>query len=123
MILIVEDDPSIRSILSEIFLSEGYRVEAVNDGMAAMTSLRRTVPDAIIADIQMPRLRGDALAAELADWGIPIVLTSAQSYRPAIAGTVFIPKPFDLDELVATVARMIENASTGGEFVHPQTIR
>jgi DNA-binding response OmpR family regulator len=109
-ILIVERDPDLVQVLSERFAKEGYDVRIVSDGLVALNELRRSVPDAIVADVQSPGMSGIELAEELQDWGLPVVLISDSDDFPVLPGAAVLHKPLDIDEVVLTV----EHASPSG---------
>lgn len=102
-LLVVEDDSELRGLLSTALKDAGFAVRTAEDGMAALAELRRKIPDAVITDVAMPRLSGDRLAADLIDWGLPVILTSGRRDDPGLPGTTFLRKPFDLEDLVDAV--------------------
>jgi CheY-like chemotaxis protein len=110
-ILIVDDELVIREVLSALFTGEGYAVLTAGDGFAALETLADATPDLVIADIIMPRLDGwdllQRLRAERPE--IPVVLLSATFRGNPPGGVVFVSKPFDIDHLLAVVARMIDS--------------
>ena len=55
-ILVIEDDPSVRTLLEKSLTAKGYKVNSVTDGLAGLTRLENERPDLIIVDIMMPRL-------------------------------------------------------------------
>ena len=57
-LLIVDDDTSLRTSLSELFSVIGYRVRSASDGVAALSEIRNEVPDAILSDLNMPGMSG-----------------------------------------------------------------
>jgi CheY-like chemotaxis protein len=57
-LLIVDDEESIRTSLSQVFTEFGHSVRAAADGFAALTEIRREVPDILISDLNMPRMSG-----------------------------------------------------------------
>jgi len=57
-ILLVDDDPSIRTLLSMHLEQEGFKAIAAKDGIDALVKLRDTLPKVIISDLQMPRMSG-----------------------------------------------------------------
>jgi DNA-binding response OmpR family regulator len=109
-VLIVERDPDLVQVLGERFAREGYDVRIVGDGLVALNELRRSVPDAIVADVQSPGMSGIELAEELQDWGLPVVLISESDDFPVLPGAAVLHKPLDIDEVVLTV----EHASLSG---------
>ncbi len=108
-ILVVDDEPVIRDVLTTLFASEGYVVLTAGDGLAALDVLQDVAPDLIIADIIMPRLDGWGLLAHLRQEhpDIPVILLSATFRGAPPDGVVFVAKPFDIDHLLALVDRII----------------
>ncbi len=64
-ILIVDDDPAVARVLAMMFERSGYRVDVANDGQEALERLGRIRADAMICDINMPRLSGRELCITL----------------------------------------------------------
>jgi DNA-binding response OmpR family regulator len=109
-ILIAEDDKSILALLVAVLEDDGYRVRRAADGAVALALLERERADLLLTDNMMPRLGGLALIARLraADSIMPTILMSAVALAPPPAPpTVFLPKPFDLDDLLSAVARLL----------------
>ena len=138
-ILVVDDQPSIRSIL-EIALSEaGADVWCVGDGPTALTLLDTANPELILLDLAMPGMNGwqvlEALSGQPRTAAIPVVLeTSAEDFpsfqRARKHGVAaFVSKPFRLAEVVETCRRILEGArplqgrSAGGEGTPPVQMR
>jgi len=86
-VLVVDDEPGIRTALVRGLGAEGMEVEAVGDGHAALAALRARSPDLIIADVMMPGLDGFALLgavrADAALRGVPVILLSARAGEEA----------------------------------------
>ncbi len=118
-VLVVEDEPAIRMVLTEVLSDEGYEVRGAGDGPTALGVLEEWVPRVILLDFTLPGMDGSEFRArqrELSNAGrVPVILvTGAYLQDEAIAGfeaDAVIAKPFDLDELVAVVARVV--ASSG----------
>jgi CheY-like chemotaxis protein len=112
-ILVAEDEPSIADLLELALRLEGYRVVVVGDGRAALRRLGEGAYDLVLSDVMMPHLDGLALAramgADPALRAIPLVLMSAvhQPLDGVATYAAFLPKPFDLDHLLALVARLL----------------
>lgn len=107
-ILVVDDERFIVSLLTEILEEEGYLVRIANDGEAALQEIAAARPDLVVADIMMPRLDGLTLAATIRSWQqpIPVILMSA-AVTPRSQGVSFIPKPFDIDDLLIAVGNIL----------------
>src|SRR5690242_6893284 len=63
-ILVVDDEPAVRRLLSDLFASEGYLVTEAADGLRALDRLREACPDVVILDLMMPVMSGWAFAEE-----------------------------------------------------------
>ncbi len=122
-VLLVEDDESLRRIVSRHLREEGFAVEEVTSAEDAECLLLEGLrPALVLLDLNLPGdtgwdlLRGNALA----DAGSPpVVITSATTVSPkrlaefGCAG--FLPKPFPLETLVATVERLLESREAAPE--------
>ena len=117
-ILVVEDDPQLREVITEVLSDEGYNVYEAMDGQRALERIEAVAPDLVLSDIRMPRLTGIELAERLRQRRdpIPIVLMSTSSNAPPDGGVTFLAKPFALDDLVALVERILNTPplSRGG---------
>jgi two-component system chemotaxis sensor kinase CheA len=117
-ILVAEDSITSRLLLKHILESAGYQVQTATDGVDALSRLRREDFDALISDIEMPRLDGIGLTQEVRAYpkteDLPVVLvTSLQSDAErerglrAGADAYVIKGSFDQDNLLATVRRLL----------------
>jgi DNA-binding NtrC family response regulator len=114
-ILIVDDEPALREILAAVLADEGYAVQTAPDGRSALDLIAAAPPDLVITDISMPRLDGWGLLTQIRqdDPTLPVLLISA--IRPTLTGclapatdqTAFLAKPFDLEDLLDFVTRLI----------------
>ncbi|CAA9548361.1 MAG: hypothetical protein AVDCRST_MAG49-1550 [uncultured Thermomicrobiales bacterium] len=112
-VLVVDDEPLLRELVVEVLREEGYAVVAASEGRAMLDLLAVERPDLILMDVMMPGLDGRAayLAMRSRDDlpPIPVVMMSAavtpDRLDPSIAA--FLRKPFDLDQLLDTVAMLI----------------
>src|ERR1700730_12001012 len=57
-VLVVDDDPGVRDSMAMSLQSAGYKVAAAEDGLSALSLLRASAPDAIVSDLNMPRMSG-----------------------------------------------------------------
>ena len=116
-ILVVEDEPSLASLLKMVLEEEGYQVITAGNGRDALTRLStmpQLKPDLIISDIMMPFMDGRELyhiiKADPKYQKIPFILASAiidfvdkSQFKDAI----LLTKPFDINEVIDTVAKLI----------------
>jgi signal transduction histidine kinase len=110
-ILIVDDNPTNLSVLSEALHSAGFRFRVAVDGESALALAQRNRPELILLDVQMPGIDGfetcRRFKANPATQAIPIIFTTALSDTDSKAkgfslGAVdYIPKPFDQTEVLA----------------------
>ncbi len=103
-VMVVDDEPSIVHLLADVLEEEGYVVRRCFDGRAALNTVKRDPPDLVVSDVMMPGLDGIAVAVAIQEQGIPVILMSAVTLHRAVPGVPFIPKPFDLDNVLDTVA-------------------
>ena len=104
-IFVAEDDAVIRELLRDLLESEGYVVELAEDGQAALERLRDFCPDLVITDMVMPRLDGSQLRAAAKHEGCAarfILMSAMRKYGP-LPDAVFLPKPFEIDQLLSLV--------------------
>jgi two-component system response regulator MprA len=108
-ILVVDDEPAIRTMVAEVLAMEGYPVLTAADGNEALQVIERGVPALLILDLWMPRLNGLALAHTLEERGIDIpivVMTASNAADPwarSIGAKCYLQKPFDLSDLLAAI--------------------
>jgi CheY-like chemotaxis protein len=104
VVLVVDDERYIVDLLSELLEDEGYQVLRASDGQAALDVLERHVPDLVVTDVMMPRLDGVRLLAIIREHHkeLPVILMSA-AVTPRVDGVPFLPKPFDIDDLLALI--------------------
>jgi two-component system alkaline phosphatase synthesis response regulator PhoP len=116
-ILIVEDERSIAEILSMVLEEEGYKVIVANNGKQGLDRLAQEQLDLVLCDIMMPGVDGRdfarAVSADSMYRTIPIIMMSAAQIptdKHDFPYTAFLPKPFDMDKLVETVAKALNGA-------------
>jgi CheY-like chemotaxis protein len=110
-ILIVDDDPDVRSVLTLALERDGWIVECVTDGAAALRSLQDHLPSVLLLDLAMPQMDGWAVlarrAVEPAWMRVPVVAMSGDHrHGPPVVelgANAFLPKPFSLEQLRATL--------------------
>jgi DNA-binding response OmpR family regulator len=115
-ILIVDDDVNLCTVLKEELLEIGYATEFVNDGDAAFKYLSGNKVDLLLLDLKMPKKNGFEVLKELHRRKIPskiIVLTAYADVKSAIdsakmGANDFISKPYDLDELLITIRKVLQ---------------
>ncbi|WP_437291668.1 ATP-binding protein [Sorangium sp. So ce406] len=111
-LLVVEDNPDMRSYIEEILLAE-YEVALATNGREALEAIRASRPDVIVSDVMMPEMDGFELVRQLKREpelrSIPIILLTARASRAEAVGGLdvgaddYLSKPFDPLELKARV--------------------
>jgi two-component system, OmpR family, response regulator MprA len=110
-VLVVDDDPPLRRMLTRSLDAEGFDVTAAADGGAALIAAERSAPDVIVLDVALPAIDGLSVCRRLRGRGLgtPILMLTA---RDAVADRVagleagaddYLVKPFAIQELVARV--------------------
>jgi CheY-like chemotaxis protein len=112
-VLVIDDDPAVRELLSRTLVREGFRVVLATDGERGLAAARAERPAAIILDVMMPEMDGwDVLAAlkqdpELAP--VPVILQTMvddQSKGYALGAAEYLVKPLDRERLTAILRRL-----------------
>jgi two-component system, OmpR family, response regulator MprA len=124
-VLVADDDRAIRESLARALELEGYDVVPVVDGVESLTRVRRETFDALVLDVMMPGVDGLAVCRVLRAEGdrTPVLmLTARQETADRVAGLDagaddYLPKPFELDELLARLRALLRRAAflTTGE--------
>jgi CheY-like chemotaxis protein len=115
-VLIVEDNPDSREMLSFILRYEGYKVFTASDGSEGINQVKSACPDLIISDLEMPNLDGIEMVKTLRHLPeykkVPILILSAydnDSLNQAmqVGATQAMRKPIELDSLVTAVKGLL----------------
>ena len=117
-ILVVDDDDAVREAIAETLEYGGYSVESAADGLQALAKVKAALPDAIVLDLMMPVMDGWAFLERCRKEDLcsdtPILLTSAVRQLEETARELRVQaclsKPFDLDELLLVVGRLLSHA-------------
>ena len=116
-LLLVDDEPGLRSAVQAYLEDEGFVVTTAVDGLDGWEKAQQQMPDLVISDVMMPRCDGYGLLEKMrADerlGGTPVIFLTAKGMtadrtQGYLAGVDdYIPKPFDPDELVARVRNVV----------------
>ena len=119
-VLLVDDSPSVVQAAYDQLEERGYLIDVAYNGVEALKRIEDAVPDLIIMDIEMPKLRGDEAAEQIRAnplWVmIPIIALTAR--KPETMGgrtalfTAYLIKPFGFDVLLKKVEELIGPASS-----------
>jgi DNA-binding NtrC family response regulator len=123
VVLVVDDEASIRRTLREILEYEDYAVEEAEDGVVALEKLRASRFDVVLLDVKMPKKDGmevlDAIAKEKID--VPVVMISGHgTIDTAVEATRlgaydFVEKPPDLNRLLLTIRNAMDRGQLASE--------
>lgn len=115
-ILVVDDESDIRDILSDVLTSEGFEVNTAENGAAALQILLKANYDLLITDLNMPQMDGIELLDRIYEKNMEVKtiimsgflsqINTEYAKRRRVSGR--ISKPFQLDELIATVEDGLE---------------
>ena len=118
LILVVEDESSLRELIASILLLDEHEVDTARDGVEALYRIERRSYDLIISDLQMPNLDGPGLHDALRErfgQALPRVLfvtgqADADQFVPFLArtGDPVLTKPFSVDDLRRMVSWVLE---------------
>ena len=115
LVVVAEDDPSVRNAVERVLELEGYQVKTANDGNAALDLITSVKPHAVVMDVMMPFADGLTVTRELRHRGnrTPILLLTARhEVGDRVAGLDagaddYLVKPFAVDELLARVRALL----------------
>ncbi len=122
-VLVVEDEPGIAGFVRRGLLFEGFAVDVVTDGRAALAAVRDAPPDVVVLDVMLPGVDGFEVtrrvrAAEAAEGRAPVpilMLTARDAVPDRVSGLEvgaddYLVKPFAFDELLARVRALLRRS-------------
>jgi DNA-binding response OmpR family regulator len=117
-VLVVDDEPVVRDVLSRYLVREGFTVTEAEDGTAALEAVEEVSPSVVLLDLMLPRLSGlDVLRALRLNGDLPVIILSARaSERERIQGLQlgaddYVVKPYSPGEVVARVHAVLRRAA------------
>jgi two-component system, chemotaxis family, chemotaxis protein CheY len=111
-VLVIEDDANISRFIADLLKGVGFDVETAENGAVGMTKLRAKAPDLITLDLMMPVMDGWEFLRQcrtVPGYARSPILVMSAARRPELGSfgaCEFLAKPFDLDDLLATVYRL-----------------
>jgi DNA-binding response OmpR family regulator len=118
-ILVVEDDEDVSSVLCRLLESEGYRVDSVGNGAAAIERVKADRPDVVLLDVMLPGMSGFEVCQELKfhrDTNlVPILMMTAmadgESRRKGlwVGANAYLTKPFEATEMLRALRRVLDH--------------
>jgi two-component system response regulator MprA len=117
-LLIVEDDTALRETLVRSLGAEGFAVRAVASGRELLERVGEAAPDALVIDIGLPDADGRDVCQALRARGVraPVLFLTARDALTdrlsgfSVGGDDYVPKPFDLDEVVARLQALLRRS-------------
>jgi CheY-like chemotaxis protein len=111
-VLVIEDEPALRRMLSFTLRDAGFDVRTAGNGRDGLDDLQVQLPDAIVLDLEMPVMDGRTFYRELRRRGFmtPVIILSAYGARRAqreLQANASVQKPFRADELIEKLERLI----------------
>src|SRR4051812_38334027 len=113
-LLVVDDDSSHRTMISDVLDEMGYRTREAANGREALDLLEQEIPQAVLLDLRMPVMSGWGLLEALKKMprarNLPIIIISAYGFEweaELVGASGYISKPVDLDKLRTTIHRLI----------------
>lgn len=120
LVLVVDDEESIRTLLHQELLNAGYRVAEAGNGLEALRQARDENPDLIILDLMMPGINGfdvlSVLKGDAKTAPIPVLILSVLEDRERglrLGADEYLIKPLDSERLLGTIAGLLERAARG----------
>jgi len=116
-LLLVDDEPGLRTAVQTYLQDEGFDVTTAVDGEEGWEKVQKLLPDVVVSDVMMPRCDGYELLKRIREderlGGTPVIFLTAkgmtvdrtQGYQAGVDD--YIPKPFDPDELVARIRNVV----------------
>jgi DNA-binding response OmpR family regulator len=119
-ILVVDDDPTVAEVVVRYLERDGFEVDAVGDGLAALAQALACLPQLVVLDLMLPGLDGLEVCRRLRDVApVPVIMLTARGEEEdRVAGLElgaddYLSKPFSPRELTARVKAVLRRASEG----------
>ena len=122
-LLVVDDEPNIRELLSTSLRFAGFEVHTASDGQEALTQAEKVRPDLLVLDVMMPGLDGFAVTRRLRERGrdTPVLFLTAKDDVAdrvtglTVGGDDYVTKPFSLEEVVARIRAILRRTGAGAD--------
>ncbi len=119
-VLVVDDEPNVRSVISKALQKEGYEVYPAEDGREALEMLKRRGFDLTFLDILMPKIAGEEVLARMREMKpeMPVIVLTAihdsvTEHQLIDAGaSAYLKKPCSLDDVVGAANRVLNRQQT-----------
>jgi CheY-like chemotaxis protein len=116
-VLVIDDEPAICELVADTLRDAGYTVDTAPNGVDALERMQLHVPQAIVLDLMMPRLNASGFVERMRliprFSAIPILIVTASyaAHQAAerLGARACLTKPFELDELVGQIGRLLDD--------------
>jgi DNA-binding response OmpR family regulator len=119
-ILVVDDDPDLRTILKTLLIQSGHSVDESAGGREALSKMLKNAPDICVLDVMMPSVDGFTVLKEMRSKGLKksvkvLLLTAKTSETDWVKGyrlgaDLYLTKPFDPDEIIDAIEMLEQRA-------------
>lgn len=120
LILVIDDEASVRRMLRYALEGHGYRVQETATGETGLTEAATCSPDAVVLDLGLPDMDGTQVLRRLREWSaVPVLILSVRDEPDDKVGALdagaddYVTKPFDTEELLARLRAIQRRAGTG----------
>jgi two-component system OmpR family response regulator len=121
-LLVVDDEPSIRELLTASLRFAGFEVVSAADGAQALRQAERTRPHLIVLDVMLPDMDGFTVTRKLRERGrdVPVLFLTARDETGdkvmglTVGGDDYVTKPFSLEEVVARIRAVLRRTGAAG---------
>jgi two-component system OmpR family response regulator len=128
-LLVVEDEPSIRTLLESTLRLTGYRVSSVETGRSALAEADRLHPDLLLLDVMLPDLDGYEVTRRLREAGnqVPVLFLTARTGVDdrikglSVGADDYVTKPFDIEEVLLRIQAILRR-TLGTDALLPDTV-
>ncbi|NUP18922.1 MAG: response regulator transcription factor [Streptomyces sp.] len=130
-LLVVEDEPSIRTLLESTLRLTGYEVSGAEDGQSALVEIERREPHLVLLDVMLPDLDGFEVTQRLRAAGnsVPVLFLTARTDVDdrikglSSGGDDYVMKPFHIEEVLLRIEAILRRTAVqGAEVLLPETV-
>ncbi len=129
-LLIIDDDEKLNNLLTSLLKNYGFEAKAVSNPLLAIDLLKNEEVNLILLDVMMPEIDGFELLKKIREFSdVPIIMLTARSEVSSrivgleLGADDYVPKPFDIGELVARIKAVLKRFERGEKvkkFIHTE---